>query len=382
MYKKIMVLIFLFLTLLFRSIPGIAEPSSGKTISLNLKDAEITDVLQVFGEKTGLSIVTDSSISGKISIFLKEANIDEALHLILDLNGYNYRPIGTTLLVSASPKMSRPEVIKLKYMKAAEAKAILGNLVANIQVDEQANSLIITDIPANISRAKELLNKIDSPLPQVMLEAKIMEVGEEVLNKYGFKWPEMVSASITFPEGSPAKISGGAIAVALNFLESQGKAKTLANTKITTLQNKTATIFIGDQVPYTVTKFTSTGIPEVTVNFVNAGVKLSITPQVNEEGYITTTIRPEVSSIYSWVGDIPWVRVRQAETIVRVKNGETIVLGGLINSENKEGFERVPVLGWIPILEYLFTYKTKRKVETELVIMVTPHILSAESEVK
>lgn len=355
---------------------------AGGVISLELNDADINSVLKLLKERSKLNIIADSPLSGRVTIFLKDVPLLEAIGLVLKINNYTYQKVDNTILISTPEKLSNfitTEIIPLKYANVKDLSDTIKSFLpaaGNLQIDPGRNILIVTSSPNVIEKIKKLLKDLDRPIPQVMLEAKIMEVSSDTVEKYGIKWNESISASYSVTSSSSqADIS--LIVATLNLLEQKGKAKTLANPRIATLNNQTANILIGDRVPYTVTTYSAQGVAQVTVNFVETGIKLNITPHITEGGFITTRIKPEISS-YSWKGDIPQVKTREVESIIRVKDGETIILGGLKNSEEKETTYRVPILGYIPLLGLLFTYKYKETVEKEIIVTITPHILTAE----
>lgn len=366
---------------------GVNAGGSDTLISLDLKDAEISNVLKILGEKSGLNIIADSSVRGRMTLFLKDVPLWEAIELVLKSNNYAYQRVNFNLLISSADKLPRfvvTEIIPLKYASPGDIKDTVKSFLSpggNLQVDLERNLLIITDTLPAIDKIKNILKDLDSPVAQVMLEAKIIEVSSEVIEKYGIKWNESISASYSASFGTT--VSGQAnlssIVATLNLLEQKGKAKTLANPRIATLNNKEARILIGDRVPYTVTTYSAQGVAQITVNFIETGIKLNITPCITEGKFITTRIKPEISS-YTWKGDIPQVKTREVESIIRVKDGETIILGGLKNSEERETIFKVPILGWIPILDWLFTYKYKEVVESEIIVMITPHILPVVTE--
>ncbi|HDN85233.1 MAG TPA: type II and III secretion system protein, partial [Candidatus Aerophobetes bacterium] len=166
----------------------------------------------------------------------------------------------------------------------------------------------------------------------------------------------------------------------IKMLENENKAKVLSSPRVTTLNNKEAEIFVGDKVPYTVT-LVSGGTTTTEVRFIEAGVRLKITPSIIEKDFVVIKIEPEVSYIYTWRGpqdQYPWVKTRQATAYVRVKNGQPFVLGGLLNKEDKKNLYKVPLIGDIPWLGNLFKYEKHTVYDSELIITVTPTIVSGE----
>jgi len=377
-------------------------------LSMDFKDADIGNVLRILGEKSGLNIVTDPSIKGKITIYLREVPAEDALELILQVNELSYQKTNNVLMVASQEKLAAMvprvvETIRLQRLDATKAKEILKGLKfkeENIQVDEERSRLIVIDTPDNIRRIKESLVDIDQPPLQVMLEAKIVEASVDALKEFGFEWggesPDVKKIMVTPVEAEDREVDfedifrlnvveegwhGVGISAALNILEDKGKARVLANPRLTTLNNEKATMLIGDRVPYTVTTVVE-GVATTEVRYIEAGIRLEVTPRVTEGGYIITRIKPEVSYIYSWVGDNPWIKTREAEAVVWLKDGESAILSGLLSEEEREKLSKVPILGHIPGLGLLFTKERKEKTKTEVIIIVTPHILTQEEAAK
>jgi general secretion pathway protein D len=163
----------------------------------------------------------------------------------------------------------------------------------------------------------------------------------------------------------------------IKILENQNKAKVLSNPRVTTLNNKEAEIFVGDRVPYTVTSITG-GVATSDVRFEEPGIRLTITPSIIEKDFVVIKVEPEVSYIFSFRGpndQYPWVKKRHATAYVRVKNNQPFVLGGLLNEEDKSNLFKVPLLGNIPLIGNLFTYRKQTILDTELIITITPKIV-------
>ena len=158
-----------------------------------------------------------------------------------------------------------------------------------------------------------------------------------------------------------------------------GSANVVASPRIATLDNQEAVINIGSRIPYAVPVTYASGSTQWTVDYIDAGVKLKITPQLGEEGDIRTFIQPEVSSVSEWrttaAGEFPVISTRNASATVRVKDGESIVIGGLISDSQRENVTRVPVLGYLPVIGLLFQNRSAEKEKTEIVFLITPHVI-------
>jgi type II secretory pathway component GspD/PulD (secretin) len=280
-------------------------------------------------------------------------------------------------------EFSSQMVIPLKYIKADQVKNVLISLMPNLRVEAMNNMLIIVGNWDDMSQAKAILEKVDKAPRQVMFEAQVIELSLIDLKNIGFNW----GTSTALPE-VPNEIAGNAFHVFLgdsrygvnfkatvNRLLQNKKGRLLASPRIAALDGQTAQIMIGDRLAVE-SKSTSGNVDYWTVSWVDAAIKLEVTPTVHADDTITTHIKPEVSNKTDTTPQgNPNIRTRQAETTLRVKNGETIVLGGLIQREESRDVVKVPILGNIPLVGQFFRSTNKEKRETELIILITPQIM-------
>jgi type II secretory pathway component GspD/PulD (secretin) len=263
---------------------------------------------------------------------------------------------------------------------------------------------VITDLSENIKQIKGLLKDIDNPPIQVSIEAKLVDIQSKDLRAIGVKYSvDYKDTDIFGSRGSTnttaeeikhtvdlatesSTLSGGQFVLntfslkhwvadaTIDALISKQKAHLLASPSITTLNNHTAKIIIGEKVPYREETQTPVGTTETT-RFIDVGTSLSVTPRVSDDGYVTMSIHPEVSSVSELLDAGPRITTREADTVVRVKDGETIVIGGLIKNENNGTRSRIPILGSLPLIGFLFSNKSEDKIQTELAVFITPHII-------
>jgi len=253
--------------------------------------------------------------------------------------------------------------------------------------DGGQKAIVVKGTPEEIEAASQLLRNLDRKRPQIMIDVKMVEIDRQKVKDLGFTWEVGgVTGTITFGELS----LGGAmerqdlVEVTLNALTKENKAHLVGNPRILTLSGEKATITVGDRVPYRNIQ----GVDEEGrvipggVEFLEVGVKLDVTPLLTEDQMILVEVKPEVSSFtereYYLAGQRytdPQVKTRSAETTARLKSGETLVIGGLIRSEDIENITRIPILGEIPVIGELFVLRNKTHEETELIIFITPHII-------
>lgn len=374
--------------------------SGNKKISVNLRDADISEVIKAIANAFKYNVLIDDSVKGKtVTVQLKDVNLEDALDQIMEFQGLSYQILGNTIMVDTAKNVKETNKFKqvvraaLKYVDATQVKEYLKSIVSdenNIQIDKTTNEIIITDTSSQVRKVKKILEEIDQQPLQVMLEAKVVEVASRSLKELGFNWTAQAvveSSSLKFTSAtsigssgfgqSLTVDSGTPISSIINFLEKEGKATIIANPRIATLNNKTATLDVVDKLPYAV-KTISAGVETITMTYENVGVSLKITPQINDNDHITVNIKPKVSSLVEFTGptnSFPRISSREVETLVRVKDGDTIVIGGLIKNEERTSVEKVPLLGYIPIIGFLFTNEKKELASIEVVILVTPKIL-------
>ena len=390
--------------------PAHAADDSGKLITLDAEDAYVPSVLKILAEKGNLNIVTGPGVTtGRLSIHLKDVPIDQAVNLVVRAAGLAYERIGNSVLVG-DPNSLKQEtglssyVVDLKYADAKEVKDALAKLAADIQVDRGGNRLIVVTSPRVIAEIQAIVAKLDIPARQVMLEARIIEVSTDATKRLGIDWDLLNRQSFVIVEGNSAPTAPGAqpallpfvnglprsnevkrqakaFQAAIDLLLRDGNARVLANPKIATLNGKEATILIGQRIPYVVSGTTFAGgaaASTQTIQREEVGIKLRITPLINADGYITTEINPEVSSVTDFRGtnsDLPVIATRQASTTVRLKDGNSVIIGGLLSEEKTRNVTKVPLLGQIPGLGLLFTHQSITTSKKDLVIEVTPRII-------
>lgn len=394
--------------------PPAARAALDTKVSLDAEDAYLPSVLRILAEKGDLNIITGPGVTAsRISIHMKDVPIEQAVNLVVRAAGLAYERIGNSVLV-ADVKSLKEEtglssyVVPLKFARAEDVKAALTNLAAEIQIDKSGNRLIVVTSPRVISEIQEVIAQLDQPARQVMLEARIVEVSTDDVKKLGIDWDLLNRQGFVIVEGSPASTAPNALPGTLPFVPnpanghdlftfnnfsrqakafqtaidlaiSEGNARVLANPKLATLNGHEASILVGSRIPYIVqgTTFAGGGAAQTQqIQREEVGIKLRITPLINADGYITTKIEPEVSSAsFRGESNLPVVNTRQASTTVRLKDGNSVIIGGLLSEEKTTNVTKVPLLGSIPVLGLLFRHQSITSSKKDLVIEVTPRIL-------
>lgn len=411
-------------------------------VRVHAEDAHLPSILSILPKESGYNIVTDPSVNrqDKISIHMDDVPIEQAINLVVRAVGLSYEIVGNSFLI-AEPKKLLEEVgitshvVDLKYADAAEVKMFLQDLTDQIQVDTSGNKILVNASPKKIAEIEEVIRKIDQPATQVMLEVRLIEIGVDVEEDLGIDWSRLAHYTNIFAENGipPAGVTGAgstvpglaqqqneagtgviedygalpfetlpenmlfnrlndqnifpsqfsrqmtAFDVTLDFLIKNNKAEILADSKLVTLNGRKAYIEMVDVVPYILSSGGVGG--QVQVQKEEVGIKLHVLPKVNIDGDITVHVMPEVSSIFEFIGpdkNIPRTKKRTSSTTIRVKDNETIIIGGLISRDLKDTEYKVPYLNKIPLLgKKLFTSSDIIEKKTDLIIQITPSVIEA-----
>ena len=388
-----------------------AEPELGgelkKEVSLEFRDAPLRQVFEILSKHTGLNFVFDKDVGQDIrtTLNVRDTAIEEVMRLVLVTNQLERKVVNpsTVLIYPNTPEKQvayKNLVVKSFYLANADVKQT-ANMVRqlvktrDLYVDEKLNLLVIRDTPQAVRMVEKLVASQDLGEPEVMLEVEVLEVGHTQLSQLGIQWPSSVSFGVMGAAGIPGQVTGreaqnfnGSLArinitdpaLALNLRKTAGRTSILANPRIRVKNREKARIHIGDKVPVITTTAGATGFVSETVNYLDVGLKLEVEPQVYLEDDVGIKVGLEVSNIAQQIrsasGTVAYqVGTRNAATSLRLKDGETQVLAGLINSEDRRSADKVPGLAELPLLGRLFTNKDDTVNKTEIVLLITPHVL-------
>lgn len=400
----------------------------GEPMTLSLKDADIKDLLRSFAQISGLNIIVQPGVSGTVTVEFTDVPWDQALEQILKINQLGYQIEGNVMRV-APTSVLRDEAEQEQALRTAQAQAVpLTTILKRVSyadardvervlrtgsnsvlsdrgsviVDQRTNTLIITELPQFIDTVVAVIESLDIPEPQVMIEARIIETTKTFTRTLGIAWGfDAISSAATgnttglvFPNNGTVEgnvdltrpgngtlgITLGNVLntfnldVALQAAESEGLINILSAPKITTLNNETASIQSGLQIPIqTVANNT------VSVQFVNATLRLQVTPHVTAEGTVLMDI--DIQKREPLLGLAPQgstnapISTKDARTNVIVRDGGTTVIGGIYEVTTDEGTDGVPGLSKVPILKHLFKSNRAREDNEELLIFITPRVV-------
>lgn len=391
--------------------PSDRDGDTSGTLTMSLRGVTVNKVLKILGEKTGKNFIADPSIENrKINVELKDVPIDEAMAVIMETNGLGYRrKEGTNIyIVDSIERIMMQTVItsvKLQYAEAEKLKTIIESIVTpgigSAIADARTNILIIRDNPGRIEELKVLIKQMDRPTYQVYIKAAIVEISTSNDSETGMEWIARDlkfreyqgrattdfslrsggidnSGTISIPplpigQGFGIGIINTNIDAVLHALSESHKINLLSRPYLVTLDNQEATIEVGDQIPYRI--LNQYGI--TSTEFKNATILLKVKPHINNNKTITLKVEPHADFLNGVTPDgTPIIGTRKASTNIIITDGNTIMIGGLMRNSENISESKVPILGSIPILGYFFKSSVKNSVKTELIVFITPKIIS------
>lgn len=392
-----------------------------KTVTLEFRDAPVRNIFDVISRQSGINFVFDKDVrlDNKASLFARDTPIGEAVELLLATGGLDKKIVNpNTLLIYPNLPQKQKDykelVIKSFYLGNADVKTTLIMLKSllkakDIFVDERLNLLIVRDTPEVVRLAEKLIAVQDLPESEVMLEVEILEVKRSKLTELGVQYPNQFSLLFVPPATTAVETAGGnvitttpspsssaltvqslkriaanQIAISptptVNIRKDDSDVNILANPRIRVKNREKAKIHIGDKVPVITSNATSTGVISESVSYLDVGLKLDVEPIVMQRDDVQIKVNLEVSNIVreirSGSGTLTYqIGTRNAGTTLRLKNGETQVLAGLISDEDRTAGSRIPGLGDLPVLGRLFSNQRDERNKTEIVLLITPRVL-------
>jgi len=422
------------------SVPEKVQKFTGEKIALDFYDTDIKNVFRILMEVSGKNFAIDKDVSGRVSLTLdKPVPWDQVLELILRMNSLGMIPEGDIIRIATLNTLkSEEKLVEERYEARKKAKAkkleleplVSGYISINyanaqgdilphlekiltkdrgtLSVDARTNLIIMTDVAEKIELAKELVRRLDKVTPQVLIEARIVEASTRFSRSFGTVWgatggiqgadakagvgPQRgydnlggtygYNLAIDMP-GSGAQILGFnftrlsgtpfLLNAHLHAMETRGEGKIISSPKILTLNNKSATIEQGLEYPYQTVEE-----GEVSTEFKDITLKLSVTPQITADDRISIQVSIEKEDILSQTTEGPALTTKKAQTELLINDGDTIVIGGIIKSTSVDGISGLPGLSSIPLVGWLFKSKASEESKEELLIFITPTIVQLE----
>ena len=437
---------------------------TGEKLSLNFQNVEVRAVLNVIADFTDLNIITSDTVGGNITLRLKDVPWDQALDIILQTRGLDLRKSGNVIWIAPRDELAtreklaleaqsqineleqtRTEAFQMNYQKAADVQRLLSDPVQRMLskrgsavVDARTNTLFVQDTPNRLEEVRKLIARIDVPVRQVMIEARIVEASElfnrnlgarlgfnNVNGTNGSRFPLQASGGTTrfaLGSGSPGNVDTGAVggiqgltttatdglgvnlpaaglnsfnAGAFSFvlfnqgltkflnleisaLEADGKGKTISSPRVLTADQVEALVEQGTQIPYQ--QATSSGA--TSVSFIKANLALKVKPQITPDGNIIMTLDVNNDSVGATTPAGPAITTKHVKTEVLVENGGTVVIGGIYIQADRVDNTRIPFFGDLPYIGFLFKNTATTSNKTELLVFITPRIVSERLTVR
>jgi len=385
-----------------------------KPITLEFKDAPIKSLFELITRVSGINFVFDQEFpqDRRVSIFVKNTTIDEAIRMILTTNQLGKKALNNnTLLIYAASRSAeyQEQFVRSFYIGNNDAKKMMNMIktvvkTRDIYIDEKLNTLVMRDTPEAIHTAEKLIASQDLPDPEVMLEVEVMEVNRHNLEAIGIRYPTQIGVGVegrldngdgTFTR-TPGQLSLTELkefnsglgvfsitdpVLALNLLHQSTDTNLLANPHIRVKNREKAKVHIGDRIPVITSIANATGFVSETVNYIEVGIKLDVEPTVLLDNQVSIKVGLEVSNQTDQVrtssGTLTYtIGTRNANTVLRLKDGETQVLAGLFRDDSQDLYNKVPGLASLPLIGRLFTDRNNDRSKKEIVLLITPRILS------
>jgi len=378
-----------------------------RPVTLQFRDANIRMVFEALSRTTGLNVIFDRDVKSdlKTTIFVRDASVEDTVNLILLQNQLDKKVLNANTMFiypATGPKQKEYQDLKVRTFQISNADAkymqsvLKGVLkVKDVSFDERSNTIVVRDTSDVIAVAEKVIAAHDTADAEVMLEVELLEVSRERISNIGIKWPQR--AVITTPSGTNGDLTLGQLGdlspsmwlitplvFDINLRLDDSSTNLLASPRIRTRNKEKARILIGDKVPVITNSVTpmATGAAVVTgsVQYIDVGVKLEVEPTVHVEGDVSIKLNLDVSNIVKEIagpqGSLAYqIGTRSAQTILRMRDGETQILGGLIQDIDRKTASKVPGLGQLPVLGRIFSSNSGDDLKTELVLSITPRII-------
>lgn len=379
------------------------KSAATKPINLELRDTNIRIAFEGIARTTGIDFILDKDVRPDLrtTVFLKNATVEDAIDLILQTGQLQKKVLNSsTVLIYPNTAEKQKDyqdlVMKSFYLQNTDAKQIQNTLktllkTKDMVIDERLNLLIMRDTPEAIRLAEKLVAMHDISEPEVMLEVEVLEVQRSRLVDLGVQWPSqlsltpLASGSGTLTLSDLNNLNAGKIGAAIsktviNIRRDLTDSNILANPRIRVRNRESAKILIGDKVPVVTTTTTATGLVSDNIQYLDVGLKLDVQPDIHLQDEVSIKVNLEVSSIVKEItsknGTSSYqIGTRNASTVLRLKDGETQILAGLINDQDRATASGIPGLGDLPVLGRLFSSRQDDRSKTEIVLSITPRLV-------
>jgi general secretion pathway protein D len=390
---------------------GELGPGFQKPVTLEFRDAPLRQVFEALARSSGVNFVFDKDVraDARVTVFLRGVTLDEAMRVILGTQQLDRKLLNESSVLifpnTAAKQREHQELItRTLYLTNADVKQVQAMVrtiakVRDVHIDERLNLLIVRDTPEVVRLVEKLIASVDLPEPEVMLEVEVMELATDQVDALGLQWPDtvnyglpsldslgnvtgQVAGQVFLNERSGFRASIANPAIVATLRASSGNSNTLANPKIRVRNRDKAKVHIGQKLPIftTTTNFTGSTSVAASVSYQDIGLKLDVEPTVQLDNDVVIKIGLEVSNVIRQAtgpgGTTAYeIGTRNTSTVLRLADGETQVLAGLINDEDRKSGSGIPGLSRIPVLGRLFGTQTDTRNKTEVVLLITPRVV-------
>ena len=369
-------------------------------VSLEFRDTELKIIIEALAKGTGINFTLDKDVKSSLraSLFVRNVSLEDAIDMLVQSNQLRKKVLNESSVIiypdtALKVRQYQDLIIRSFFLEYADPatvsnllKTMLG--IKQIQTDERLPMIMIKDVPEVMVLAEKLIQSQDIAEPEVMLEMQILELRRSAITDKGITWPTKLSVlsdnGLTLEALKQVRSANIGVSPnpSIEFDGQDNDVNLLANPRIRVKNHDKAKIHIGDRVPVITSNVSSNGVISDNVQYIDTGLKLEVEPDISMGGDVTIRLSLDVSSIGEKIvtntgAVVPQIGTRSTSTQLRLKDGETQVLAGLINDEDRKTVNKIPGLGDIPILGRLFSKHNDDKLKTELVLSITPHIIRA-----
>nr|WP_203008947.1 type IV pilus secretin PilQ family protein [Pseudomonas paraversuta] len=416
--------------------PGSKAPGAvyvGETISLNFQGVEVRTVLQLLADFTGFNLVVSDAVQGSVTLNLQDVPWDQALDLVLKSKDLDKRLEGNVLLVAPAEEMAarqqyeqdlrtqlaehaplRRELVQIKHARAADIASLFQSVTAaqpgaqgrgSLTVDERTNHIIALQTGEQLQELRRIVAQLDVPVRQVMIEARIVEAGVDFERNLGVRWGGAVNQGGRLSAGGIDAAGGAAdlnspfvdlgvrgntsglgvafisnnllLDLELSAMEKTGNGEIISQPKVVTSDKETAKILKGSEIPYQQTS----GSGATSVSFKEASLSLQVTPQITPDNSVLmeVVVTKDEPDYINMVNDVPPIKKNEVKAKVLVKDGETIVIGGVFSNTQSKVIDKVPFFGDLPYVGRLFRRDVVQEKKSELLVFLTPRIMNNQA---
>jgi general secretion pathway protein D len=397
-----------------RTVAPRLKTRDNRKVTLQFRDAPTKMVFEVLSRETGVNFILDKDIKsdGKTTIFVQDVAVEEAIDLVLDQNSLARQILSSNMVIiypntTVKQKEYEQQMVRTFYLTNAEPKDVESMLktvlgAKNMFVDERSDSIILRDTPDAVQMAEKLVASLDVPEPEVMLEVEVLEISSNKLRDLGIQYPTTATLTPSALTTGGATAASGLVlsdlrkqnsdtiritplSVTLNAMKQAGAVNTLARPRIRARNKEKAKVLIGSRLPVITNGVTSVGGGSAStitsnVQYLDVGLTLEVQPTVHLDGDVAIKVNLEVSSVLKQIqtnsGTIAYeIGTRNANTLLRLRDGETQILAGLIQDSDTKTANSIPGLGDIPIIGHLFGTHHSSRDKDEIVLSITPRII-------